>query len=66
MADTIYRLQFSPKINPSLNTDTQKLDDTKNWNAIEHFAEPDNEQNMDINYAFANCSDEEEISLNNL
>ena len=24
-------------------------------------SEPENEQNMDINYVFANCSDEEEI-----
>ena len=34
---------------------------TKNWCEIEHFSEPENEQNMDINYVFANCSDEEEI-----
>ena len=34
---------------------------TKNWCAIDQFAEPDNEQNMDINYVFANLSDEEEI-----
>ena len=34
---------------------------TKNWCAIEQFAQPDNEQNLDINYVFANRSDEEEI-----
>ena len=34
---------------------------TKNWCAIEQFAQPDNEQNMDISYVFANRSDEEEI-----
>ena len=33
----------------------------KNWNAIDNFAEPVNEQIMDINYVLANCSDEEEI-----
>ena len=34
---------------------------TKNWFAIDQFAQPENEQNMDINYVFANCSDKEEI-----
>ena len=34
---------------------------TKNWCAIEQFAQPDNEHNMDINYVFTNRSDEEEI-----
>ena len=34
---------------------------TKNWCAIEQFTQPENEQNMDINYGFANHSDEEEI-----
>ena len=34
---------------------------TKNWCEIEHFTEPESEQNMDINYAFETHSDEEEI-----
>ena len=58
VADAISQLEFSPKINPSLNTDKQNwMILTKNWNAIDNFAEPVNEQIMDINYVFANCSD---------
>ena len=34
---------------------------TKKWCAIEQCAQPESEQNMDINYVFTNCSDEEEI-----
>jgi hypothetical protein len=34
---------------------------TKKWCKIEHFAEPESEQNMDVNYVFATNSDEEEI-----
>ena len=62
VADDISRLEFSPKTNPSLNTDKQNWTIlTKNWCAIEQFAQPDNEQNIDINYVFANRSDKEEI-----
>ena len=62
VADAISRLEFSPKKNPSLNTDTQNwMILTKNWCAIERFAQPENEQNMDSNYVFENCSDKEEI-----
>ena len=34
---------------------------TKRWCAIEQSAQPENEQNMDLNYVFANCSDKDEI-----
>ena len=34
---------------------------TKNWCAIDQFAESENEQNMDINYLFANHSYEKQI-----
>ena len=60
VANAISRLDFSPKKNPSLNTDKQNwMILTMNWCAIEQFAQPDNEQNMDINYVFAIPSDEE-------
>ena len=39
---------------------------TKNWCTIDQFAQPNNEQNMDINYVFANRSDEEELQKSNL
>ena len=62
MTDAIYRLEFSPKINPSLKTNKQNwMILTKNWCAVDQFAEPENEQNTDVNYVFANRSDEEEI-----
>ena len=62
VADAIFRLEFSPKINPSLDTDTQNwMILTKNWCAIDQFAQPENEQNMEINYVFPNCSNEEDI-----
>ena len=62
VADAISRLEFSPKINPSLITDKQNwMIPTENWCAIDQFARPENEQNMDINYVFANHSYEEEI-----
>ena len=62
VSDAISWLEFSPKTNPSLNTDKQNwMILTKNWCAIDQFAEPESEQNMDINYVFANCSDEENI-----
>ena len=62
MTDAISRLEFSPKINPTLNTDKQNwMILTKNLGAIEQFAQPENEQNMDINHVFASRSDEEDI-----
>ncbi len=43
IADAISRLEFSPKINPSLKADKQNwMILAKNWNAIDHFAEPVN------------------------
>jgi hypothetical protein len=61
VADAISRLDFSPKKNP--NTAKQNwMILTKKWCKIDHFAEPESKQNMDLNYAFAIHSDEEEIS----
>ena len=62
MADAISRLEFSPIENPSLNTDKQNwMILPKRWCAIEQSAQQDKEQNMDLNYVFANRSDKEEI-----
>ena len=62
VADAISRLDFSPKTNLSLNTDKQNwMILTKNWCAIDQSAQPENEQNMDLNYVFTNRSDEEII-----
>ena len=62
VADAISRLELSPKKNPTLEEAKQNwMILTKNWCEIEHFAEPENEQNMDINYVFANHSDEDGI-----
>ena len=62
VADAISQLDFSPKKSSTLKEAKQNwMILTKKRCEIEHFAEPESEQNMGLNYVFATHSDEEEI-----